>query len=142
MWIIFSLLAALSAGIAVTLSKAGLKDTDSSLAFAIQSVLILIISWSAVIWQKSFPELIRIERRTWIYLIIAGIATCFSSLCAFRALKLGNASAVSSLERLSLIFAVLFAVLFLKESLNWKVVTGAVLMIGGAILVALSRENS
>ncbi len=142
MWIVFSLLAAFTAAIAVTLTKAGVKNTDSSLAFAIQSVLILLVSWTAVWWQRSYPEITKLDKRAWTYLVIAGIATCFSSLFAFRALKLGDAAVVTSLERLSLVFAVIFAVIFLKESVNWKVITGAALMIGGAVLVALSREGS
>ncbi len=142
MWIVFALLAALAAGAAVVLTKAGLKDLDSSLAFAVQSVLILTISWSVVLWQKQSAGLASIDRRTWYFLIGAGIATTLSSLLSFKALKLGEASLVSSLERLSLVFAVVFAVFFLKEKLTWQVVVGVLLMIGGAVLVGLSQSSS
>ena len=84
MWIVFALLAAVSAAIVVTLSKIGVKNVDSSLAFAIQSVLILLVSWGVVIGQGNLPDVMRIERRVWIYLIIAGIVTCLSSLFSFR----------------------------------------------------------
>jgi bacterial/archaeal transporter family protein len=142
MWIVFALLAALSAGASVVLSKAGLKNLDSTLAFAIQSILILLISWSAVLWQKDAAAISSIDKRTWIFLVGAGVATTLSSLFTFRALKLGDASLVSSLERISLVFAVLFAVLFLNERLNWKVVLGVALMIGGAVLIGFSRQSA
>ena len=140
MWIVFALLAALAAGAAVVLSKAGVRNMDSSLAFAVQSVLILLISWSVVLWQKQGAALADIDRRTWYFLIAAGVATTLSSLLSFKALKLGDASLVSSLERLSLVFAVVFAVFFLKEKLNWQVVVGILLMIGGAVLISYSQS--
>ncbi len=140
MWIIFALLAALTAGVAVVLSKAGIKNMDSSLAFAVQSVLILLISWSVVLWQKQSAALADLDRRTWMFLIGAGIATTLSSLLSFKALKLGDASLVTSLERLSLVFAVGFAVFFLKEKLTWQMVLGILLMISGAVLVSYSQS--
>ncbi|AUD03825.1 EamA family transporter [Spirosoma pollinicola] len=140
MWILFACLAALSAAVVVTLSKAGIKDVDSSLAFAIQSVLILIVSWSVVIFQGNLPDVTRIERKVWIYLIIAGVVTCMSSLLSFRALKLGNASQVSPITNTSLLFAVILATVFLKEKISWQVVVGALLMAAGAIVIAVSRE--
>lgn len=133
-------MAAFSAAIAIILSKAGLKKVDPILGFAIQAILIIIVSWGIVIFQKKTTGLSQIDQRTWIYLILAGIVTCLASLFQFSALKLGNASVVSSLERLSLVFAIILAVIFLKEELNWKVIAGAVLMIGGAVLISLSRK--
>jgi len=142
MWIVFALLAALSSAVVVTLSKAAIKDVDSSLVFAVQSILILVISWSVVAWQGNLPDVLQIERRTWLFLGLAGVITCVSSLLSFYALKLGDASRVSPVERLSLIFAILFAVLFLKEKVNWQVILGAVLMAIGAILIAMARQSS
>lgn len=142
MWIIFSLLAALAAAVVVVLSKAGIKNIDSSLGFAIQSVLILIISWSVVIWQGNLPDVTRVDRRTWFFLIVAGIITCISSLLTFKALKLGDASRVSPLERVSLVFAIAFGAWFLKERINWQIIAGAVLMVVGAIVIASSGPSS
>ncbi|MBD0260051.1 MAG: EamA family transporter [Cytophagales bacterium] len=138
MWIVFSLLGALSAAIVVTLSKAGVKNMDSSLAFAVQSVLILLVSWGVVAYQGNLGDVSRIDRRTWIYLLAAGVITCLSSLFTFRALKLGDASRVSPLERISLVFAIVFAVIFLKERVNWQVILGAVLMAIGALIIAIA----
>ncbi len=129
------------AGSAVVLSKAGLKDLNPALAFAIQSVLILIISWTAAFWQKEGVSLTDIDRRTWLFLVAAGAATTFSSLFTFQALKLGDAALVTSVERVSLVFAIALAVFFLQEELNWKVIVGALLIIGGAVLIGFSRPG-
>lgn len=140
MWILFSLLAALATAVVITLSKMGIKDLDSGLAFAIQSVMILIVSWSVVIGRGQLADLARIERRVWIYLILAGIVTCVSSLLSFRALKLGDASRTSSLDKVSLVFSITLAIVILKEKVNWQVILGAVLMAIGAILIAIARK--
>ncbi|TDB64172.1 EamA family transporter [Arundinibacter roseus] len=142
MWIVFALLAALCAGASVVLSKAGLKNLDSTVAFAIQSVMIVLITWTAVVTQKAPLSLQEIDRRTWLFLLGAGVATTLSSLLTFRALKLGEASLVTSVERVSLVFAVFFSVVFLKERLSWQLVAGAVLMIGGALLIGFSQQSS
>jgi bacterial/archaeal transporter family protein len=141
MWIVFALLAALSAAIVTVLSKAGLKNIDSSLAFAIESVLIIIVSWAVVLAQKTTVQFSKIAGKEWWFLIIAGVVTALSSLFTFRALKLGNASAVSPLERTSLIFAVIFAAVFLKEKITWQIVVGALLMAGGALLIAFAKKS-
>jgi transporter family protein len=142
MWIVFSLLAALSAACAITLSKAGLKKVDPALALAIQAVLIITITFSVVFFQKKGSDLQKMDQQSWIFLILAGVMTCLSSLFQFNALKLGNASIVSSIERMSLVFTIIFAVVFLKEQVNWKILLGAGLMISGALLITLTREGN
>ena len=139
MWILFALLAALSSAIVVTLSKAGIKNINPSLAFAIQSVSILIVSWGVVISQGLLADISRIDRKVWIYLIIAGVITCISSLLSFRALKLVDAARSSPLDKVSLVFTIILAVIFLKEKVNAQLIIGAVLMTIGAVLIALSR---
>ena len=141
MWIVFALLAALSAAVVTVLSKAGLKNIDSSLAFAIESVLILIVSWSLVLFQKNAGQLAQVDKKAWIYLTVAGVVTALSSLFTFRALKLGDASAVNPLERLSLVFAIIFSAFFLKEKITWQVVAGALLMVAGALIIAFSKKS-
>jgi transporter family protein len=142
MWILFALMAAFCAAVVTVLSKAGIKNMDSSLAFAIQAVLIVVLSWSVVLFQGSGAQIKEIDGRTWIYLIIAGVVTTLSSLLTFRALKLGEASQVSPLERVSLVFAILFAALFLKEKITWQIVIGALLMTAGAIIIAMVKKPS
>ncbi|GAJ10848.1 unnamed protein product, partial [marine sediment metagenome] len=125
MWIVFALLGAITAAAVTVLSKAGIKNLDSSLAFAVQAVLIIFVSWSVVLAQGNVTQLKAIDGRTWIYLIAAGILTTLSSLFTFRALKLGEASVVNPLERISLVFAILLAALFLKEKITWQIIVGA-----------------
>ena len=133
------MLAALSAAAVVTLSKAGIKNVDSSLAFAVQSVLIVLVAWGVVGWQGSWPALAAIDRRSWLFLVAAGVLTGVSSLLSFRALSLGNASRVSPLDKVSLVFAILLAVVFLKEKVSWQVLLGAGLMVIGAVVIALAK---
>lgn len=141
MWIIFSLMAALTAAIVVTLSKVGVKDIEPSVAFAIQAILIVSVSWGVVAWQGHLGQVAEIDRRTWFFLIAAGVLTCASSLFSFQALKMGLASRTSSFDKISLVFSIALAVFFLKEKVTWQLVAGAVLMAGGAVLIAFSEEK-
>ncbi|HZH66257.1 MAG TPA: EamA family transporter [Flavisolibacter sp.] len=142
MWILFALLAAVSAAVVTVMSKAGIKNVDPNLAFAIQAVLIILISWGVVVFQGNVPEVKNIDKRTWMYLGIAGVFTTVSSLLTFQALKLGDASKVNPVERVSLVFAILFAALFLKEKITWQIIIGAVLIIAGAIIIAMAKKSA
>lgn len=142
MWIVFALLAAVSAGAVIVLTKSGLKNLDSSLAFAIQSVLILLVAWLVITFQGNWRDVAGINTRVWLFMIAAGILTAASSLFSYRALKLGEASYGIAIERLSLIFSVAFAVWFLKDRLTWQSVLGILLMLSGAILIALTQKPS
>jgi transporter family protein len=141
MWIVFALLAAATAGGAVVLTKVGLKDLDSSLAFALQSILILFTAWTVIAFQGNWKEIAPITGRIWFFIIAAGILTASSSLLSYKALKLGEASYVTALERLSLVFSVILAVIFLKDRLTWQSILGIILMLSGAVLVALTNKQ-
>ena len=141
MWVVFALLAAISAASVVTLSKSGIKNVPPSLAFAIQAVLIIVISWGTVLWEGLLPEIGKVDRKSWVFLVVAGVLTAASSLLSFRALSLGNASRVSPVTNVSLVFSVALAALFLKEKLTWQVIVGAALMAGGAILIAMGEPD-
>ncbi len=140
MWILFALLAAFSAAIVTVLSKAGIKNIDSNLAFAIQSVLILVVAWSVVFVNGTQVSIPKVDATTWTYLVIAGIVTAVSSLFTFRALKDGDASKVNPIERISLVFAIVLAAIFLKEKITGQVVAGGLLMTGGALLIAFAKK--
>src|SRR5207248_1120772 len=103
---VFSLLAALAGAVLATLTKLGLKNLDPSLGLAIQSVLILVLSWGTVAVQGNLADLRGVDRRAWVYLVLAGVVTSASYLLLFRALKLGHASRVVPVDRLSLVFAI------------------------------------
>lgn len=141
MWILWALSAAICAALVIVLTKAGLKNVDSSLAFAIQSIFILLITWGVVLVQGNFSDLKEIDNKAWILLICAGIATTLSTLFSFKALTMGPASYVVTIERLSLVFAIILSIVFLKEKITWQLVTGAAIMVAGAVLVALSESK-
>ncbi|RZM28027.1 MAG: EamA family transporter [Pedobacter sp.] len=138
MWIFWAILAALSAALVMVLTKAGLKNVDSSLAFAIQALFIVSITWILVLYQGTAPEMKQIDGKAWIMLILAGIATTLSTLFSFKALSMGPASIVVTIERTSLVFTILLSIIFLKEKITWQLIVGAILILGGAVLIALS----
>lgn len=138
MWVIFSLLAALTAAIVVTLTKVGVRHVSPSVAFAVQAVLILLVSWTLVAARGRLPELARIDRRSWGFLIAAGILTACSSLFSFQAIKHGPAAGAGTLDKVSLVFVLVLAAVFLKEKLNYQIIAGAGLMLAGALLIAFS----
>ncbi|WP_210516908.1 EamA family transporter [Hymenobacter terricola] len=139
MWIVFALLAALASASVVTLSKAAIKEVPPSLVFAIEAVLILVVAWGTVLFQDLLPEIGKIERKTWLVLVAAGVLTATSSLLVFRALSIGDASRVSPLTNITLVFSVTMAAVFLKEKLTWQVVLGAALMAAGASIIATTK---
>jgi bacterial/archaeal transporter family protein len=140
MWALYALLAALAAAVMATLTKAGLREVDSNVGLAVQSVLILLIAWGTVAFQGNLSELRELDGRSWTYLLLAGVVTGVSSLLLYRALKLGHASRVVPLDRLSLVFAILLGGVFLKEKVDWQVMVGGGLMAVGALIIALAHE--
>ncbi|KQR92692.1 hypothetical protein ASG01_12425 [Chryseobacterium sp. Leaf180] len=141
MWILWAVLAAVSAALVVVLTKAGLKNVDSSLAFAIQAILILAITWSVVLFQGNFTEIKNIERNAWIFLLAAGVFTSLSTLFSYKALSTGNASYVATIERTSLVITIILSIIFLKEKLTWQLVVGGTVMIAGAVLISFSGNE-
>lgn len=141
MWILWASLAAISAALVTVLTKAGLKNVDSSLAFALQSILIFTITWSVVAWQGTFSGIKEMDSKTWILLALAGVATSLSTLFSFKALSMGEASYVTTIERSSLVIAILLSVLFLKEKITWQLIVGAILIISGAVIIAFSQPS-
>ncbi len=142
MWFVFALLGAVMAAISVTFTKAGLEKVSPFLAFAIEAVLILIISWSTVFFSKATEDFGKMDKKAWLFLIGAGVATTLASLFQFKALKDGHAPAVSSIDRSSIIFTVLLASFFLKEKLTWQTFVGAGLIIAGAAFISLGRAST
>ncbi len=139
MWIIWALAAAVSAALVVVLTKAGLKNVDSNVAFAIQAIFIFCITWGIVTYQGNFAALKDIDQKAWILLILAGIATTLSTVFSYKALSIGPAAYVTTVERLSLVIAVVLSIIFLKEKLTWQLIVGVCVVIGGAVLIAMSQ---
>lgn len=136
-WIIYALLSAVFAAATAILAKIGIKGVDSNLATAIRTVVILLFAWGIVLAQGTAKQLRSFSPFSLLFLILSGIATGLSWLFYFRALQLGPASRVAPIDKLSLVFTIVLAGIFLREKLTVPIVLGAVLMSVGAILTTL-----
>ena len=134
-WLYWALLSALFAGLTAVLAKVGVREVDSNLATAIRTVVILLFAWSIALATRSQP-LHAIPARTWLFLVLSGLATGLSWLCYFRALQLGEASKVAPVDKLSVVAAIAFAALFLREQLMWQHYLGGALIVSGTVILA------
>ena len=141
MWILLALLSALVTGLSAVVSKIGLSKVDSSAGFAVQSVVILVISCGYAAMTGKTKELARLEMKDWGYLLLAGVVTTVAYLFYFGAIKAGDVSRVAPVDRLSLVFSILFAVVFLSEKITPTLIVGAGLMVVGALVVAASGSG-
>ena len=137
-WLPWALLSALFAAATALLAKVGIKGIDSNLATAIRTTVILIFTWAIAIGTEKHHALAEISRRSWLFLILSGVATGLSWLCYFRALQLGPASSVAPVDKLSVVLVILCAWLFLGEHLTPLKLGGGGLITAGAILLAFS----
>jgi bacterial/archaeal transporter family protein len=138
-WLYWSLLSALFAGLTAVLAKVGVAGVDSNLATAIRTTVILVFAWTIAFITAKPAELASLSGRTWLFLALSGIATGLSWLCYFRALQLGQASQVAPIDKLSVVFVLLFAALFLREPLTFRTGIGGLLIVAGAIVLAWKR---
>ncbi len=138
-WMLFAFLSAIFAAATSILAKIGIAGINSNLATAIRTAVILVFAWGIVLFQGSARDLFKIPSRSWLFLILSGVATGLSWLFYFRALQLGEASKVVPIDKLSLVFTIILAALLLKEKITLPVAGGAVLMTAGALLIALSK---
>jgi len=138
-WLYWSLLSALFAGLTAVLAKVGVAGVDSNLATAIRTTVILVFAWGIALFTSRPAELATLSGRTWLFLALSGIATGLSWLCYFRALQLGQASQVAPVDKLSVVFVLLFAALFLREPLTLRSGFGGLLIVAGAIVLAWKR---
>jgi transporter family protein len=135
-WLYWSLLSALFAGMTAILAKIGVAQIDSNLATAVRTSVILVFTWGIALATRRADWLAGTSRKTWIFLILSGIATGLSWLCYFRALQLGPASRVAPIDKLSVVFVIVFASLFLGEKLTGMKLAGGLLIALGAIVLA------
>jgi bacterial/archaeal transporter family protein len=136
-WLFWAVLSAFFAGATAILAKIGVGDIDSNLATAIRTTVILVFSWIIAFATTRGIELWSIGRKTWLFLILSGIATGLSWLCYFRALQLGEVSKVAPIDKLSVVVAMVLSFAFLGEKLNLREGIGAGLIVLGAIVLAL-----
>lgn len=134
-WAIWALLSAFFAGITAVLAKVGVAGVDSNLATAVRTTVVLAFTWAIALVTTQSASWRHVTQRTIVFLILSGLATGLSWLCYFRALQLGEASRVAPVDKLSVVFAIALAALFLGEKLSWHHYLGGTLIVCGAIIL-------
>jgi transporter family protein len=134
-WFTWACLSALFAGLTAVLAKVGVKDVDSDLAMAIRTTVVLAFAWSIALARSNQP-LGTLTGKTWLFLVLSGLATGASWLCYFRALQLGEASRVAPVDKLSVVVAMALAAVFLGEALTWRHWLGGALIVSGTLVLA------
>lgn len=140
MWVLFAFGSALFAGLTAVLAKCGIKKTDSDIATAIRTIVVLIFSWLMVWIVGSAPTITALSAKTWVFLVLSGLATGASWLCYFRALQLGDVNKVVPIDKSSTILTILLALIFLGEPISW--LKGiAVILIGAGTFLMIEKKT-
>ena len=137
MWFIFALLSAIFAALTSILAKIGIDGVNSNLATAIRTVVVVIMAWGMVFLTKTQGGISMINKKSWIFLILSGLATGASWLCYYRALQIGNASKVVPIDKLSVVITLILAFVFLHEEFTARSLVGCVLIGAGTLLMVL-----
>ena len=137
MWFVFALLSAVFAALTSILAKVGIDGVNSNLATAIRTVVVLAMAWGMVFLTKAQGGISTISRKSWLVLILSGLATGASWLCYYRALQIGQASKVVPVDKLSVVITLVLAFVFLGEKFTVKSAIGCVLIGAGTLLMVL-----
>lgn len=136
-FIIYAFLSAIFASLTAILGKLGIQQIESNLGSALRTVVVLFMAWLIVILQKKVSEVSKIDKKSWVYILLSGIATGASWLCYYRALQEGPASIIVPIDKLSILVVILFASVFLKEHLPKRAMTGLVLLVAGTLILLI-----
>ena len=137
MWFVFALLSAVFAALTSILAKVGMEGINSNLATAIRTGVVLMMAWGIVWVSGTVGGISAISTRGWVFLILSGLATGASWLCYYRALQIGEASRVVSVDKFSVVITMILAFLFLHETVDWKTIVGGVLITAGTLVMVL-----
>ncbi len=137
MWMIFAILSAVFAALTSILAKVGIEGVPSNLATGIRTVVVVLMAWLMVFVTKQQSGLSEITRRSWIFLILSGLATGGSWLCYYKALQLGDASKVVPVDKMSVVLTLVMAFVFLHETFTWKSAAGSLLIAAGTLFMVL-----
>ena len=137
MWMILALLSAVFAALTSILAKVGIDGVNSNLATAIRTVVVVIMAWGMVFLTNTQNGIMEISRKSWLFLILSGLATGASWLCYYKALQLGEASKVVPIDKLSVVITLVLAFVFLHEEFTPKSLLGCVLIGAGTLLMVL-----
>ena len=137
MWFVFAVLSAIFAAITSILAKIGIEGVNSNLATAIRTVAVVLMAWGIVALTNAQSGIAEISKRSWIFLTLSGLATGASWLCYFKALQLGDASKVVSVDKFSIVITLVMAAVFLHEQFTVKTIIGSVLITLGTFVMIL-----
>lgn len=137
MWFVFALLSAVFAALTSILAKVGIEGVNSNLATAIRTVVVVVMAWGMVFLTNAQNGIVQIGKKSWIFLILSGLATGASWLCYYRALQLGQASKVVPIDKLSVVITLILAFVFLHEGFTMKSLIGCVLIGAGTLIMVL-----
>ncbi len=137
MWFVFALLSAVFAALTSILAKIGIDGVNSNLATAIRTVVVVIMAWGMAFLTNAQSGISAISRKSWIFLILSGLATGASWLCYYRALQMGEASKVVPIDKLSVVITLVLAFVFLHETFTMKSLIGCILIGVGTFVMVL-----
>jgi transporter family protein len=137
MWLIFAILSAVFAALTSILAKVGIEGVNSNLATAIRTVVVVVMAWGMVFLTNAQNGLSAVSRKSWIFLILSGLATGASWLCYYRALQMGEASKVVPIDKMSVVITLVLAFVFLHEEFTAKSLIGCILIAVGTLVMVL-----
>ena len=137
MWFVLALLSAIFAALTSILAKVGIEGVNSNLATAIRTVVVVVMAWGMVFLTNSQNGIAEISKRSWLFIILSGLATGASWLCYYRALQLGDASQVVPIDKLSVVITLVLAFVFLHEQFTTKSLIGCILIGMGTMVMVL-----
>lgn len=137
MWFLFALLSAIFAALTSILAKIGIDGVNSNLATAIRTIVVLIMAWGMVFFTNVQGGISGISRKSWIFLILSGLATGASWLCYYKALQIGDASKVVPVDKLSVVLTLVLAFVFLHEKFTVRSLIGCILLTAGTLAMVL-----
>lgn len=137
LWALFAVLSAVFAALTSILAKIGIENVDSNLATAVRTVVVVAMSWLMVFITNAQSGLMNINKKSWIFLILSGLATGASWLCYYKAIQMGEVSKVVPIDKMSVVITLILAVVFLHEDFNAKSIIGAVLITVGTLVMVL-----
>ncbi len=135
MWWIYALLSALFAALTAIFAKVGIKNVDTNLATAIRTTIVLVLAWGIALFSKKEISLQNLTKQNWLFLVLSGMATGLSWIFYFKALQAGKVSQVAPVDKLSVALTIILAFVFLGEPLTAKTAIGALLIIGGTVVL-------
>lgn len=135
MWAVYAVLSAVFAALTSILAKVGIENVDSNLATAVRTVVVVVMAWILVFATGAQSGLSHITARSLTFLVLSGLATGASWLCYYRAIQLGSVSKVVPIDKMSVVLTLILAFVFLRETFNWKMLVGSVLITAGTLVM-------